>query len=41
VEEAIEREDVVTIMESLMRAQWKLDLILGFLVGGYGEEEED
>jgi hypothetical protein len=41
MEEAIEREDVVTIMESLIRAQWKLDLILEFLVGGYGEEEED
>jgi hypothetical protein len=41
VGEAIDREDVQTIMESLMRAQWKLDLILEYLVGGDGEEEED
>jgi hypothetical protein len=38
--EPLEREDVVTIMESLMRAQSKLDLILGYLLRG-DEEEED
>jgi hypothetical protein len=40
VGEPIEREDVQTIMQSLMRAQWKPDLILRFPVGGDGEEEE-
>jgi hypothetical protein len=41
VEEPIDREDVQTIMQSLIRAQWKLDLILRFLTGGDGEEEEE
>ncbi len=35
----IEREDIVTIMESLMRLHLKADLILAYL-GGDDEEEE-
>jgi hypothetical protein len=41
VDEPIDREDVQTIMQSLIRAQWKLDLILRFLVGGDDEEAEE
>jgi hypothetical protein len=41
VDEPIDREDVQTIMESLMRAPWKLDLVLRDLTGGFREEEED
>lgn len=40
MDESIDREDVQTIMESLMRAQSKLDLILRYLTGGSDEEAE-
>jgi hypothetical protein len=40
-EPPIEREDVVTIMRSLMRAQAKLDRVLELLGDEYEEEEEE
>jgi hypothetical protein len=41
VKPPIEREDVLTIMVSLMRLEAKADAILYLLGGGDDEEEED
>jgi hypothetical protein len=36
----LDREDVVTIMEALFDANWKLDLLILELLGEDDEEEE-